>query len=474
MRMLKSDSRSRRDFIRCTAAMPAISSSVAAVAGARPNVLILHCHDLGQFLHCYGVPTVRTPNLDRFAGQGVLWENSFCSAPSCSPSRSSIFTGRYPHSNGVMGLTHAQFAWDLYPEEKHLGQILKAAGYRTAGVGVIHETRSGPKRIGLDDYSPPPRAHLAAPEAIRHLERFAASPGKPFYMQVGFSEPHRMVFPNPGGYSGFIDGKDVRPDDSLGTTVPSYLRDTPAARSEIAELQGAVHHSDEHMGRILQALADLRLDANTLTIFTTDHGIAMPRAKCSVYEPGLQVASIWRLPSRKGWFGGLRKREMIANVDYVPSILEVLNLPLPANLQGRSFAPLLDNRPYKPRDVIFGEMTYHEYYDPQRSVRTATHKLIMNFSIAPSFMDPTQSWRPRADPVFPPIPARAYHVPVELYDLREDPGETRNLAESAAHASILKDLLARLAQHLKTTHDPILDGAIANPTHRQVVQLLKG
>jgi arylsulfatase A-like enzyme len=276
---------------------------------------------------------------------------------------------------------------------------------------------------------------------------------------------------SPTADPGFID-KEVQPDDSLGVTVPPYLRDTPGTRAEMVELQGAVRHADQNMGRILKALEDLRLAENTLTIFTTDHGIAMPRAKCSVYEPGLQVASVWRLPSRNGWHGGVRKREMISNVDYVPSILEMIGAPGPPNIQGRSVAPLLDGRAYKPRDVVFGEMTYHNYYDPQRSVRTERHKLIVNLSAAPSFMDPSQAWRPRSDTAVPLNPARAYHAPLELYDLHDDPGETKNLAAAPAYASTLRDLESRLARHLQSTGDPILKGAVTNPMHRRALTWL--
>ncbi len=122
--------------------------SVLLAEPRRPNILLVHCHDLGQYLHCYGVKTVQTPNLDALAAEGVRFARSFCSNPGCSPSRASIFTGRWPHSNGVMGLCHANFAWDLGPDERHMAQILRDAGYTTAAVGVIHETASGFKRCG--------------------------------------------------------------------------------------------------------------------------------------------------------------------------------------------------------------------------------------------------------------------------------------------------------------------------------------
>jgi len=452
------------------------SSAQSNSAAPRPNIVIFHCHDLGQFLHCYGVKTVQTPNLDKLAEQGVRFARSFCTQPGCSASRASLFTGRYPHSNGVMGLAHANFAWDLYPEEKHLAQFLKEAGYATVAVGVIHETRSGAERCGYQKHIPKAKAAEGTTAVLEQLRQLAAGK-QPFYLYAGFIEPHRLRYPKGSGpMSGLVGfpGPHLQPDDTLGVDVPGYLCDTPGTREELAGLQGAVRHIDEQFGRWMQAIDELGLAQNTLVIATTDHGIAMPRAKCTVYEPGLSVTLLLRHAGRKGWHGGMVRNEMVSNVDVLPSILELVGIPVPANVQGRSFAALLDGRPYTPNEAIFGELTYHGYYDPERSIRTETHKLIANFSAAPAFQDSSQQWRPKSDVVVPENPAAAYHPHIELYDLAKDPWEQENLADKPACAELRSDLARRLYQHMVQTGDPLLRGAVTSPQHETTLKMLQG
>jgi len=454
--------------------LPAVAE--AGPDAGRPNIVMFHCHDLGQFLHCYGVKTVETPNFDKLAQQGVRFARSFCTQPGCSASRSSLFTGRYPHSNGVMGLTHANFAWDLRPEEKHLAQFLSEAGYATVAVGVIHETRSGAKRCGYDRHIAKAKAAEGTTAALEQLKQLAAG-RQPFYLYAGFIEPHRLRYPKDSGpMAGLIGfpGPYLQPDDSLGIDVPGYLRDTPGTREELAGLQGAVRHVDEQLGRWMRAIEELGLEKNTLLIATTDHGIAMPRAKCSLYEPGLQVALLVRHAGRKGWHGGTVRNEMVSNVDVLPTILELVGIPIPANVQGRSFATLLDGRPYTPNAAIFGELTYHGYYDPRRSIRTETHKLIANFSTAPAFQDPSQQWRPKSDVVEPENPASAFQPHLELYDLVQDPWERENLAGRREGLQLRNELAQRLYQHMVQTDDPLLRGAVTSPQHETTIEMLKG
>jgi arylsulfatase A-like enzyme len=441
---------------------------------ARPNILLVHSHDLGRHLGCYGIPTLHTPHLDAFAAEGVLFTQSFCSAPGCSPSRAALFTGRYPHSNGVMGLCHAQFAWDLNPAERHLASCLAGAGYATAAVGILHETSSGPARCGYQHYDPDNRAVEATTAAIRRLGQLAAAqPAAPFFLSVGYFEPHRLPGPesDPPGEHGFTTSY-FGPDEELGVTIPPYLAGTPGTRVEMAELQGAVRHVDAQFGRLMQAVADLGLAHNTLVIFTSDHGIAMPRAKCTLYDPGIGVALLVRLPSRPGWNGGIRRAELIPNIDILPTLLDLSGIPLPPAVQGRSFAPLLDGGAYTPHAEIYPETTYHGYYDPRRAVRTAAHKLIVNFSSAFAIQDPSQRWRPRSDIAGDQNPAMLYTPDIELYDLRADPAENRNLAGDPAWANLRQELLARLKRHMVETDDPLLRGAVASPQHSRAITLL--
>src|SRR5947209_3447483 len=123
-------------------------------AVTRPNILLLTCHDLGRFLGCYGVTTVGSPNLDRLAAEGVRLTRAFSTSCGCSPSRGALATGRYPHANGVMGLTHPPFGWDLHPDERHIAQILREAGYDTHLFGFQHvslsDQRPGFEHVHID------------------------------------------------------------------------------------------------------------------------------------------------------------------------------------------------------------------------------------------------------------------------------------------------------------------------------------
>lgn len=448
----------------------------------RPNVIVMHCHDLGRHLHHLGARTVTSPRLDGLAGDGVTFTQMFATAPQCSPSRASMFTGRWPHRNGVMGLTHRGFAWDLHDDEVHLADHLHRAGYATEAIGVVHECRTRTDdelaaRLGFDRVETGGLADDVADRAIAAIGRLAAPVGAPdptpFYLQVGFIEPHRIEGRHdPEGTLGFI-GDHIEPDDERGVDVPDYLRPTDTAREEVAELQGAIRHLDAAVGRVLDGLHAAGVADDTLVLFTTDHGLALPRAKCSLYDPGLEVACIVRWPGR-GWIGGRRVDQPCSSLDLTPTVLDAVGVRPTGEapvIDGASLVERLDDdvpadRDLRTDDALFGEMTYHDYYDPRRSIRTPRWKLIANFSSAPGFMDPSQSWFRRSQPIAGATHSwRRSHPRFELYDLRADPLELVDLAPDPSHATVFAELRHRLHAWMVRTADPLIDGAVTSPLH---------
>lgn len=428
-------------------------------APERPNVLFITCHDLGQHLGCYGRTTVSSSALDSLADSGVRLARSFSTAPQCSPSRAALHTGRYPHSTGVLGLAHHPFSWRLAPGEEHLAHRLKAAGYATALVGMQHLTaRDQAAELGYHRVAPVAAAGEEADMAGALLRELAASP-RPFYLEVGFEEPHR-----PYDFGG------AQPDDSRGVAIPGYLPDTAESRADLAAFQGAVRAMDDGVGRILAALAALGLQDDTWVVFATDHDIAMPRAKCTLYDPGIEAALLMRWP-RGGIAQGRTCRELISNVDVVPTMLEGMALPVPPEIQGRSFWPWLRDGGYACRDEVFAEKTFHTGYEPMRCVRTRTHKLIVNLEVSTAV---DVSPDVRLSPIYPLMleSLSAVRPHVELYDLSADPWEQRNLADEPGQASRREDLMRRLGGWMRTTGDPILDGPVGSPYYRAALASL--
>lgn len=418
----------------------------------RLNLIMIDCHDLGQHLGCYGWSTVPSANLDRLAQAGVRFANSFCTAPQCCPSRAALYTGRYAHANGMFGLAHAPFNWRMHPTEQHLGKLMQQAGYVTAQVGVQHVTahqETAVKGLGFDHAL---LCQEAAQTPDRVAEFLSQRPDGPFFLNIGFVDPHR----DPQGRF-----KQAPLHRELGVEIPSYLPQTPEAEAELAEFQGVIHQLDQAVGRIWAMLAERDLLREIWFIFTTDHGIAMPRAKCTMYDPGIETALIM-LGEPFGLVGGRVYDELISNVDLVPTLLEMLGIPVPDNLQGRSFAGLLrGDADYTPRRHLFAEKTFHTAYEPQRAVRTNQFKLIWNLEV--DIMNVAGDIM--RSPIYPQMIQEivAERPPFELYDLAGDPQERVNLFDHPDYAAVRQELAATLRAWMEETGDPLLNGPIASP-----------
>ncbi len=408
----------------------------------QPNIVLVITHDTGTQLGCYGAG-VATPSLDALAGEGVQLMQAHCTAPQCSPSRASLLTGLYPHTNGMMGLAHR--GWELRPDVRCLPHYLADGGYATYLFGFQHEAYGHPERLGYQHIDTTAIEASVVAEKVRAC--IEGQPHTPFFIMAGFDETHR-----PFDRTGY----DFDPPDTV--TVPPYLPDLPPIRAEIGQLNGLVKAADRAIGEIRAAIARHPEAANTLFIYTTDHGIAMPRAKGMLYAPGTHTALLMHWP--RGFAGARRVDDLIVNVDLLPMLLDAAGLPIPDGLHGRTFLPLLRGEAYRPHDHIFSELTWHDRYNPMRGVRTTRSTYARSFIEAPLVYMPSDILTSPSGQALAPIYYGAVRPPEELYDRTTDPLEQMNRAADPAHADELARLRGLVDDWMHATNDPLLSGPV--------------
>ncbi|UCG04585.1 MAG: sulfatase [Candidatus Heimdallarchaeota archaeon] len=416
---------------------------------SKPNFLFIITHDTGD-LFDFHRKGVETPNLNQLAENGIVFTNHFCTAPQCSPSRGSILTGQMPHSNGLMGLTN--YGWNL-ESELTIPKVLAKNGYSTHLIGLQHEHENA-SELGYQNISNRnimPWIDNVTPQVVEFLT--STNQGniqQPFYCAIGLFDTHRpFTFPD-----------DIPPISIKDVQIPEYLPDTPEVRSDISDLLSSIITVDRGIGRIVETLRKCSFYENTVVIFTVDHGPALPRAKCTLYDPGIRTALIINWPRKIK--GGKTHRELLSNIDIFPTILDLCGISIPEQIQGQSFRNLLLNEKYDEQKYIFAELTYHDIgYNPIRAIRTKEWKYIKNFAPLDFLFEipddviespTTKAWLSEHPEYHSPRPME------ELYDLINDPMEQNNLAEESQYQTTKLELEKELMNWLKLTNDPILNG----------------
>ncbi len=335
-----------------------------------PNILFLIADDW-SYPHAgaYGDKIVKTPTFDRLASEGALFHNAYCAAPSCSPSRAAILTGRYPHQ-----LESAGNLWSVFPSKfPNWVSLLEEAGYFTG------KTRKG---WGPGDEKRGGYEHNPAGPSFESFKAFldARPPGKPFCYWFGGYDPHRPYEPSMG----------IRAGMNLGEVeVPGFLPDMECIRNDILDYYFEIERFDRDCGEIIRQLEKAGELDNTLIVMTSDNGMPFPRAKANVYDYGA------RMPLAILWKGKIMPGTVIEDfmnfVDFAPSFLEVAGQPVPESIYGQSLLPLLIPDITKPprlkpaRDRVFLERERHANARkgglsyPIRAVRTRDFLYIRNF-----------------------------------------------------------------------------------------------
>ena len=408
-------------------------------AAGPPNIVWLVGDDVGPLeIGCYGHPTIKTPAIDRLARQGVRYTRAFVTTSSCSPSRASFLTGKYPHATGAENLHDP-----LPAEQVILPEMLRVKGYYSGVVGKFH---LGPATRPKFD-----RVLGAVDDWRRFLEERPKD--RPFFLLVGFHDAHRP----------FDRGCVEPPTRTDAVVVPPYLPDVDEARRELAGFYDEIRRMDAVIGDVTAWLEAAGLTDETMVVFFGDNGPPFPRAKTTLYDSGIATPLVIRWPGQAR--AGLVQTGQISTVDLVATTLEAVGLDVPGDVQGVSQLASLTDPLWTGRRFVFAERNWHDFDDHSRAVRTRHYKYIRNAL-------PQRAQETSADSIVAPLFQRMRKMrdagtlsreqmllfrdprpSEELYVLDADPWEFRNVAADPAYASVLSDMRSALDDWVQQTRD---------------------
>ena len=409
-----------------------------------PDIVLIHCHDLGRWLNIYGMPNVPSPNIARFAEHSVVFENAHAAAPLCSPARGALFTGMSPYVNGIQGLSHN--AWRYRENVLTAPEHLRPLGYHSALIGLQHENVD-PTVLGFDECPGQgflPRVNQVVDATEDWLSQLApVGTRDPLFLTIGTWEVHRP-WPH----------EDYSPADPAQVDVPDFLPDNAGTRSDIADCYGAISQVDDGFGRLIAAL-DAALDSeNTMVILTTDHGAAFPGGKSTLRDSGTGVTLVIRPPA--SWeVAPHRVSNVVSHMDVVPTLIDLAGGGAPAELEGVSLLPMLTGEAEgDPGRLVYSAKDYHDTYDPKRAVRSKSFAYIRNYEPGPKLqlaidLEKSKTRQSMGDAHMEPRPNE------ELYDRGIDPAEKYNRAGDPEYAHITAEYAAALHEWLTSIGDPI-------------------
>lgn len=448
--------------------------SPALFASAKPNIVFILSDDHSYpFIGCYGREEMKTPNLDRFAAEGIKFRRMFTGAPQCVPSRATIMTGRSPVAARI-----TRFSSPLPRDEITFPEILrKEGGYfvgclgrtyhldgsgkapeATASVFKEHHLLTFKDRFNYVDATGQENVPARMNEFFDQRPKDA-----PYFLWVGFSDPHHA----------WNTGKS--PPDPAKLKVPGFLPDLPGVREDLSRYEGEIEHCDGDFQRVLDIVKERAGLENTFILFMGDNGMAFPSAKGSLHDPGLNVPLL-------AWWPGVIKpggdsSTLISGEDIAPTCLEAAGLAVPDRISGVSFMPLLRGESFaKERTYIFAERGPHgsstftentaaSSVDFSRCVRSAGYKLIYNVSpyqrYAPVDSAGDPSWKDivkaheegqlasEFEAIWFTHPRPVY----ELYDLKQDPSELQNLYGQKGLEAVTMELKTALQKKMILDYD---------------------
>ena len=445
-----------------------LGSARAADDGTKPpNVVLIIADDMAwDDCGAFGHRTVKTPNIDKLAREGLRFDRAFVTASSCSPSRSSLITGRYPHNTDA-----EELHWPLPPEQITFVEKLKASGYWTAAAGKWHLGNAIKPRFDLVRDANTAGFQLGTEKDARTQMTAEGSSAvqsgcdqwvpvlrnrprdKPFFLWLASFDPHR-------DYSSGAISEPHRPEDVV---VPAYLPDVPEVRKDLALYYDEIGRLDHHVGEVLAELDRQGVAGDTLILFLSDNGRPFPRCKTTLYDSGIKTPLIARWPGRI--VPGGQCGSLVSTIDIAPTILKLAGIKPGPTFQGQDLSPLFQDPTAKVRPLIFAERNWHDFASHGRAVRSERFKYIRNDDHNHPLTPPADAVRSptflamrrlRDEGKLTPFQGDCFVNPrpvEEFYDLDADPDEKVNLAGNPKFAGELATMRKALSDWTRETND---------------------
>lgn len=447
----------RRDFVNTiTFAASAIvagggNSAIARQDENQPNIVFFIADDVSQEdFGCYGHPTIKTPNTDALAANGLRFDNAYLTISSCSPSRCSIITGRYPHNTGAPEL-HI----DLPEKQVRFPELLRKAGYYTVLAGKNH--MFGNKDRAFDKITRGGRPG-GEEDWVAHVRNRPKD--KPFFFWFASYDAHRSWQIN-----------DKAPEyDPEDVVVPPYLIDGPETRKDLAQYYHEVSRFDHYIGLVAEELKKQKVLDNTMIVIAADNGRPFPRCKTRLYDSGIKTPWVVHYPRMIR--DSAVTDSLVSSIDLSATCLELAGIEKPECIQGQSFVPILKNPDKEVRQIVFSEHNWHVYKAHERMVRFGDFLYIKNnypnqqnlcYESDNHYPAGAELWKAHAAGKTTSEQQQVFANPCpqeELYNVREDPDQLTNLAENPEYKKILDKARTLLSDWTEQTGDTIPE----NPT----------
>jgi len=412
----------------------------------QPNIVFFIADDISQDdFGCYGHPVIQTPHIDFLADNGMRFDNAYLTTSSCSPSRCSIITGRYPHNTGAPEL-HVR----LPDEQIRFPELLREAGYYTVLSGKNHMFGNQDRAFDQITQGGGPGK---SKDWVSHVKKRPQN--KPFFFWFASSDAHRP-------WTISDEAPQYSPEDVV---IPPYLVDTQITREDFTGYYHEVSRFDHYVGLVTEELRKQGVLENTMIVVAADNGRPFPRCKSRMYDSGIKTPWIVHYPERID--RPAVSQSLISAIDLSATCLELAGVKRPQCVQGRSFLPILKDPKATIRGVVFAEHNWHVYRNHERMVRFGHYLYIKNnfpnqlnlcLESDNTFPAGAELWKAHAAGKTKPRQQQVFANPCpteELFDVSKDGYQLRNIAGDSKHRDALERGRSLLSAWTEQTGDTI-------------------